>query len=73
MVIGGQADGRALVARRGIEEVPVWVWSLVLGYASLLLCAALWAIVERSRGATRGRERKAAGASRAAGGGRPTS
>jgi hypothetical protein len=57
MVIGGGEWPRP-VARRGIEEVSVWVWSLVLGYASLLLVAALWAIVERTRSANRERKRR---------------
>jgi hypothetical protein len=38
--------------------VPVWMWSLVLAYASLLLFAAVWAIVERTRWANRERKRR---------------
>ena len=57
MVIGGGESPRT-VARRGIEEVPVWIWSLLLGYASLLLFVALWGIVERGRWANRERKRR---------------
>jgi hypothetical protein len=33
----------------------VWAWCLTIGYASVLLLAALWAIVERTRSALRHR------------------
>jgi hypothetical protein len=29
--------------------MPLWVWGLLIGYLSLLLGAALWAAVERTR------------------------
>lgn len=30
--------------------MPIWLWVVVLGYASVLAAAALWAVVERTGG-----------------------
>ena len=31
--------------------MPIWLWVVVLGYASVLAAAGLWAVVERIGGA----------------------
>jgi hypothetical protein len=48
------ANGRS-ADTKGDRRLPVWAWCLTIGYASLLLLAALWAIVERTRWALRHR------------------
>jgi hypothetical protein len=36
--------------KKGERGVPIWLWLVVLGYLGMLAAAALWAVVERTRG-----------------------
>jgi hypothetical protein len=43
------------MAKKGVRGLTLWVWSLSMSYVAVLVLAAVWATVERTRVAIAGR------------------